>query len=76
MLFHQGRYLGTTTSASYGFEPRVTRLSPERIAVVYVYARPGEGTANASGRARSTFTWDAARQKVVHAGELPPDDEE
>lgn len=73
MLFHHGRFLGTTTKDAYGFWPKVTRLSPSRIAVVYTYAHEDEGTATASGKARSTFTWDAAAGRVVHAGEVPPD---
>jgi len=71
-LFHQGKYLGVTTSRTFGFFPEVKRKADGVIVVTYTYARKGESTAGASGRATSTYTWDPQSASVKHAGELPP----
>lgn len=73
LLFHRGEYLGTTTWQAYGFWPAVERLDDATIRVTYRWPLEGEGNAEPSGRAESTFTWDADEQRVIHAGELPPD---
>lgn len=73
MLFHRGEFLGTTFKNARGFYPTVTRLSGSAIRVQYRYRVGNEGTANASGVAISTFTWSASAQRVIHAGQIPPE---
>ncbi|WP_374928990.1 LppP/LprE family lipoprotein [Kytococcus sedentarius] len=72
MLFHHGHYIGTTLKKAPGFMPEVKRLDDGSIQVTYTYAKEDEATAEASGRAVATFTWDAEAGKVVQSGELPP----
>ena len=72
MLFHRGRYIGTTASEPIGFPPKVVRLDDAAIQVAYTWLRDGESNAEASGRSVSIFTWDEQTQSVVHSGEWPP----
>ena len=72
MLFHRGRYIGTTSSEPIGFPPKVVRLDDAAIQVAYTWLRDGESNAEASGRSVSIFTWDEQTQSVVHSGEWPP----
>lgn len=72
LLFHEGRYLGTATKEQYAFAPDVARESDDVIAVTYHWVKPGESDAQASGRTRATFTWDASAGKVVMNGGVPP----
>lgn len=76
MLFHDGQYIGTTASDGIGFHPDVVRLSDSEIQVTYMYMLDGEATAEASGRAVSTFTWDDTSGSIVHGGEWPPEVED
>ncbi|WP_303325162.1 LppP/LprE family lipoprotein [Actinomyces radicidentis] len=73
MLFHHGRYIGTTASDGIGFHPDVVRLSDSEIQVTYMYTLEGKANAEASGRSVSTFTWDEATGSIVHGGEWPPE---
>lgn len=73
MLFHHGRYIGTTASDGIGFHPDVVRLSDSEIQVTYMYTLEGEANAEASGRSVSTFTWDEATGSIVYGGEWPPE---
>ena len=72
MLFHRGRYIGTTSSEPIGFPPKVVRLDDAAIQVAYTWLRDGESNAEASGRSVSIFTWDDRTQSVMHSGEWPP----
>ena len=72
MLFHRGRYIGTTASKPIGFPPKVVRLDDAAIQVTYTWLRDGESNAEASGRSVSIFTWDDRTRSVVHSGEWPP----
>lgn len=72
MLFHRGRYIGTTSSEPIGFPPEAVRLDDAAIQVTYTWVRDGESNAEASGRSVSVFTWDEQTQSVVHSGEWPP----
>ena len=71
-LFHQGEYLGVTTSRTFGFFPQVERIDDGQISVTYTYAKDGDSNAGASGRVTSTFTWDVESGSVDHRGDLPP----
>ena len=71
-LFHRGEFVQAATEKSYGFWPRVTRLSDDSIEVVYIWPKDGESTANASGESPMTFTWNDAAGKIDVAGN-PPD---
>jgi hypothetical protein len=73
LLFHDGRYLGTATKEQYGFEPAVSRTDPSTIAVTYRYPEAGESSAEASGRAEATFTWDDSAGRVLMRGDVPPE---
>lgn len=72
MLFHHGKYTGTTTQEAVGFAPRVARVDDATIEVVYTWPYDHEGTANASGHSVSYFTWDEETESVLRTGELPP----
>ena len=72
MLFHRGRYIGTTSSEPIGFPPKVVRLDDAAIQVAYTWPRDGESNAEASGRSISIFTWDDQTRSVMHSGEWPP----
>lgn len=72
LLFHNGSYLGTTTSQQYGFVPTVERSAPGAITVTYPFVQGNESNAEASGRATATYTWNSAGQRVDMAGETPP----
>ena len=72
MLFHDGRYLGTTTRESIAFHPTTVRLSDSVIQVTYRWPRPDESNAAASGRSVSTYSWNPDTESVDHAGEWPP----
>ncbi|MDO4918813.1 LppP/LprE family lipoprotein [Kocuria sp.] len=72
MLFHYGKYLGTTTSKAIGFTPATTRLSDSSIRVTYTYVEGDESNAEAKGRAISTYTWNESTESIDHAGEWPP----
>lgn len=72
MLFHYGKYLGTTTAEPIGYAPATTRLSDSSIQVTYTYNKDGESNAEASGRAVSTYTWNESTGSIDHAGEWPP----
>lgn len=72
MLFHRGEFVGPATEESYGFGHDVERVADDTITITYRYVQPGEANADASGRATSTFTWDAGAGEVVRTGELPP----
>lgn len=72
MLFHRGRYIGTTSSEPIGFPPKVVRLDDAAIQVAYTWLRDGESNAEASGRSVSIFTWDDRTRSVMHSGEWPP----
>lgn len=72
LLFHDGAYLGTTTSKQYGFVPTVERTAPGAIAVTYPFVKDNESNADASGRATATYTWNEADDRVDMAGETPP----
>jgi hypothetical protein len=72
LLFHEGTSLGTATKVQYGFVPQVERTAPGAILVTYRYLKDGEATADASGRAAATFTWNPETESVDMAGETPP----
>lgn len=72
MLFHNGKYLGTTTSEGIGFYPSTTRLSDSSIQVTYTYNRGNESNAEASGRAVSVYSWNPDTESIDHSGEWPP----
>ncbi|RLY94519.1 LppP/LprE family lipoprotein [Kocuria tytonicola] len=72
MLFHNGDYLGTTTSQAIGFYPTTDRLDDSSIQVTYTYVEGNESNADASGRAVSTYTWNESTESIDHAGEWPP----
>ena len=72
LLFHDGSYLGTTTSEEYGFTPRVERTAPGAISVTYPFLQGNESNAEASGRATASYTWNDSTQSVDMAGETPP----
>jgi hypothetical protein len=72
LLFHDGSYLGTTTSEEYGFTPRVERTAPGAISVTYPFVQGNESNAEASGRATASYTWNDSTQSVDMAGETPP----
>ena len=72
MLFHNGEYLGTTTSEGIGFYPSTTRLTDSSIQVTYTYNRGNESNAEASGRAVSVYSWDPDTESIDHSGEWPP----
>ncbi|QMS57632.1 LppP/LprE family lipoprotein [Kocuria varians] len=72
MLFHDGDYLGTTTSTPIGFHPATVRLSDSSIQVTYTYTRGGESNADASGRAVSVYSWNPDTESIDHSGEWPP----
>lgn len=74
MLFHQGEYIGTAVTQAHAFAPDVRRVDDDTLEVTYLYLKEGEASANASGRATSRFTYDAAQGTVSRTGELPPDD--
>ena len=73
MLFHHGKYIGTTAQEPIGFAPRVERLDDGTIQVTYTWPYEDEGTVNASGESVSYFTWDEEADDVVHSGEWPPE---
>ena len=72
MLFHEGDYLGTTTSKPIGFHPATQRLTDSSIQVTYTYVKGNESNAEARGRAVSTYTWNPDTESIDHAGEWPP----
>lgn len=65
MPFNHGEYLGTASSIAYGFRPTTERLDDGTIQVTYTYLKPGEATAEASGRAVSVFTWNRRRRASI-----------
>ncbi|SJN08499.1 hypothetical protein FM113_02955 [Leucobacter sp. 7(1)] len=72
MFFSRGEFVGTDSAHGIAFRPTVTRISDDSISADYLWMQPGEITATASGRAVSTYTWDAGAKQVVRTGELPP----
>lgn len=72
MLFHGGRYLGTTLYSPTDHRPTVDRVDGDSLRVTYRFPREGEDAASMTGEAVSTFDWDSEQNKVVHAGDLPP----
>lgn len=72
-LFHYGKYLGTATAEPQGWYPNITRLGDSAIQVQYAYpANDGEPNCCVTGRTTATFTYDAAANKVVMTGSIPP----
>lgn len=55
MLFHRGEYIGTPSLVSFGFYPRVARVSDDAIEVGYSW--PDEGQPNASARVQTVMTY-------------------
>lgn len=72
-LFRHGEYLGTATAKGYGFWPTITRVSDDKIKVVYHWPKEGEGTANASGTTVAYFAWDDVDHTVRMTGSTPPE---
>lgn len=72
MLFHNGQYIGVTSSEAIGFWPYVVRLDDATIEVTYTWPQDGESNIEASGRSISVFTWDTSSEQVIHSGEWPP----
>lgn len=72
-LFRHGEYLGTATAKGYGFWPTITRVSDDKIKVVYHWTKEGEGTANASGTTVAYFAWDDVDHTVRMTGSTPPE---
>lgn len=72
-LFHRGDPVGAAPDAGLStvITP-LTRIDAATLQAVFPYARPGESHAEASGRATSTYTWDADTETVVRSGDLPP----
>lgn len=73
MLFHRGEYLGTASYDAFGYAPTITRVDNSTLHVTFHYPLEGDGDALPGGAAESTFTWDAATARVVHAGQFPPE---
>ena len=71
-LFHQGRFVQAATEKSYGFFPRVRRMTGDTIEVVFVWPRPDEPNAAPTGETPMTFHWDADASENLVAGD-PPD---
>lgn len=55
MLFHRGEYIGTPSLVSFGFYPRVARVSDDAIEVGYSW--PDEGQPNAAARVQTVMTY-------------------
>lgn len=72
-LFNDGEYLGTATSYPAGQVRAITRLDDGSIRVDYQWRRLRD-VATSSGRAQAVYRWDAAAQKVVATGTVPPND--
>lgn len=72
-LFRHGKYIGTATAEGYGFWPTITRVSDDKIKVVYHWPKEGEGTANASGTTVAYFAWDDVDHTVRMTGSTPPE---
>ena len=72
LLFHRGKFIGTTTYEPYSFSPVITRTSDSSISVTYRYVKGDESSASASGRTTAEFSWSSSQNKVVMTGEVPP----
>jgi len=70
-LFHNGEFVQAATEKSYGFWPRVTRLSADEIRIVYRWPKPNEGNAEASGESPMTFTWNDDTASIAVEGDPP-----
>lgn len=71
MLFHNGEFVMTATVDPEGFIPSIERKADDEVGITFGYLKPGEITADASGEAASTYTWDEEQETVVRSGELP-----
>lgn len=72
MLFNRGVFVAQATTINYPFHPEVVRVSDDTIQVTYTYLQPGESTAQASGKATATFTWNESLERFDVGGYLPP----
>lgn len=72
MLFHNGDYLGTTTSKAIGFYPTTVRLNDSSMQVTYKFVEGNESNAEARGRAVSVYSWNPDTESIDHSGEWPP----
>lgn len=71
MLFHHGEFVMTATVEPEAFIPSVEQVTDEEVEITFGYLKPGDGTANASGKAVSTYSWDEETGTVVRSGDLP-----
>lgn len=75
-LYHEGRFIGHATVNDFGFTPRIERISDDTLRIVYTYNRETaegmESTADASGEAPLTITYDSATGSLERSGYVPP----
>lgn len=64
MLFHRGRYVGTTTKCAFGGV--VTGNSENSVDIQYSWPRPGDSNAKPTGLASASYKWDGTGVHVAN----------
>ncbi|CAL8898881.1 LppP/LprE family lipoprotein [Kocuria varians] len=72
MLFHRGAYMGTATNGSFGFTPKVERVTDSTVRVTFRFPKDGDSNAEPTGTAVSTYSWNDDAGQLAHEGQLPP----
>lgn len=72
MLFHYGEYIGTATAEPYAFFPSVEQVNGSEISVTYHWPQEDDANAAPTVTTEANFRWDAAHNKVVMSGDVPP----